>query len=105
MLYYDTIKAHHHHGRSRPSQCSLAGLQMPDYFTGLYYSDAPQPTYDFSQWAPDAMVIDLGTNDLPRAITRMNNGSSVKGPGTDRSYLVNIGMYVNWSCCDGLASD
>jgi len=39
------------------------GLQMPDYFTGAFYEDGNKPTYNFSSWAPDAMVIDLGTND------------------------------------------
>ena len=52
------------------------GLQMPDYFTGLYYKDGATPTYDFgaggSGWKPDAMFIDLGTNDAGR-IARMGS--------------------------------
>lgn len=42
------------------------GLQMPDYFVSTYYHDAPKPTYPFatSGWAPDAMIINLGTNDM-----------------------------------------
>lgn len=40
------------------------GLQMPDYFQSAFYHDAPSATYNFkSGWQPDAMVIDLGTND------------------------------------------
>lgn len=39
------------------------GLQMPDYFRSTYYQDGGKQTYNFSSWAPDAMFIDLGTND------------------------------------------
>lgn len=36
--------------------------------------DAPRPTYNFSSgWAPDAMFIDLGTNDV-RAINLRPSG-------------------------------
>lgn len=49
------------------------GLQMPDYFTAAFYGDGRNPTYNFSSWAPDAMVIDLGTNDM-RAITKIGAG-------------------------------
>lgn len=62
------------------------GLQMPDYFTGAFYRDAPKPTYDFkgTPWKPDAMVIDLGTNDM-RAIGKIGyNSTTGTGPGMDR---------------------
>lgn len=45
------------------------GLQMPDYFKAALYADAPRATYNFST-APDAIFIDLGTNDM-RAITKL----------------------------------
>ena len=47
------------------------GLQMPDYFLSQNYADAPRPTYNFTNgWSPDAMFINLGTNDV-RAITKL----------------------------------
>jgi len=56
------------------------GLQMPDYFQSAFYHDAPSATYNFkSGWQPDAMVIDLGTNDnnviskLPDGVQRFVN--------------------------------
>ena len=37
---------------------------MPDYYRSALASDAPAPTYNFSNgWTPDAVFIDLGTND------------------------------------------
>lgn len=62
------------------------GLQMPDYYTGAFYKDGRDPTYDFkgAGWKPDAVVIDLGTNDM-RAITKIGvNASTGLGPGMDR---------------------
>eukprot|EP00040_Diaphanoeca_grandis_P003692 m.25596 g.25596 ORF g.25596 m.25596 type:complete len:411 (-) comp15077_c0_seq1:130-1362(-) len=62
------------------------GLQMPDYFTGAFYEDGGNPTYGFktNSFKPDAMVIDLGTNDM-RAITSLGyNVTTGKGPGMDR---------------------
>jgi len=62
------------------------GLQMPDYFTGAFYTDGAHPTYDFknSGFKPDAMVIDLGTNDM-HAIARIGvNMTSGLGPGMDQ---------------------
>lgn len=58
------------------------GLQMPDYFTGAFYADGSKPTYDFAgPWKPDAMVIDLGTNDM-RAITKIGfNATTGTGAG------------------------
>ena len=44
------------------------GEQMPDYFPNTFYGE--RLAYNFSSWAPDAMVIDLGTNDM-RAITKL----------------------------------
>ena len=38
------------------------GEQMPDYFPNTFYGE--RLAYNFSSWAPDAMVIDLGTNDM-----------------------------------------
>lgn len=40
------------------------GLQMPDYYGSLFYDDAPNRTFDFKSWVPDAIVINLGTNDM-----------------------------------------
>lgn len=33
------------------------GLQMPDYFQSLFYKDAPNPSYTFRAWKPDAMFM------------------------------------------------
>ncbi len=33
------------------------GLQMPDYFPGLFFKDAPKATYHFEAWKPDAMFM------------------------------------------------
>eukprot|EP00937_MAST-01D_sp_MAST-1D-sp2_P007966 g7966.t1 len=46
---------------------SCGGLQMPDYMPAAMYGDAPRATYAFPRAeAPDAMVINLGTNDYAR---------------------------------------
>ena len=51
-------------GRCMMRECG--GLQMPDYYKSQLRSEAPAPTHDFGAaggWRPDAMVIELGTND------------------------------------------
>lgn len=44
---------------------------MPDYYLSQFFQDAPKPTHNFSAgWAPDAIFINLGTNDnrvIPKA--------------------------------------
>jgi hypothetical protein len=56
------------------------GLQMPDYFPSLFFQDAPKPTYSFdaAEWAPDAMFIDLGTNDR-RGIAKVDPNATGTG--------------------------
>jgi hypothetical protein len=68
------------------------GLQMPDYFTGLFYGDGATPTYDFGAgggWKPDAMFIDLGTND-ERVIARMGSPA-----GPDAFIAETVAFMVN----------
>lgn len=49
-------------GKCMVERC--AGLQMPDYYVGSLYADAPRDTFAFpTAAAPDAIVIHLGTND------------------------------------------
>ena len=59
-----------------PKSSRPGSLQMPDYYRSALTSDAPRPTYDFGGWKPDAVLINLGTNDM-RAIHGMktHNGS------------------------------
>lgn len=55
-------------GKCMMRECG--GLQMPDYYLSQFYADAPKPTHDFAAgWKPDAIFINLGTNDnlvIPR---------------------------------------
>ena len=55
------------------------GVQMPGYYLGQNYADNGEATFDFKAspgGAPDAIFIDLGTNDM-RAITTLG---PVDGP-------------------------
>ena len=47
---------------------SCPGLQMPDYYGSAFYADAPARTFDFAD-APDAVFVNLGTNDNLRIKT------------------------------------
>ena len=64
------------------------GLQMPDYFPSILYANAPNRTYDFSHWAPDAMFIDLGTNDM-RAITKLKEKGMGRFAEETVAFMVN----------------
>ena len=67
-------------GKCMMKECG--GLQMPDFYNSALISDAPRDTYKFgaSGWVPQAVFIDLGTND-ERVLHSMKkqhpNGSTV----------------------------
>ena len=49
-------------GKCMMRECG--GLQMPDYYNAATVASAPATTWDFQAgWHPDAVFIDLGTND------------------------------------------
>ena len=77
-------------GKCVMSECG--GLQMPDYFPGLFYKDAPHPTYKFGAWAPDAMFIDLGTNDM-RGIAKVDKKTA--GTGMQRFAQETLQFMIN----------
>ena len=64
-------------GKCMMRECG--GVQMPGYYLGQNYADDGEATFDFKAspgGAPDAIFIDLGTNDM-RAITKLG---PVAGP-------------------------
>ena len=64
-------------GKCMMRECG--GVQMPGYYLGQNYADDGEATFDFKaspRGAPDAIFIDLGTNDM-RAITKLG---PVAGP-------------------------
>ena len=64
-------------GKCMMRECG--GVQMPGYYLGQNYADNGEATFDFKAspgGAPDAIFIDLGTNDM-RAITTLG---PVDGP-------------------------
>ncbi|KAK7242862.1 hypothetical protein SO694_00015455 [Aureococcus anophagefferens] len=54
-------------GKCVTERCG-ASLQMPDYYGSAFYADAPARTFDFAD-APDAVFVNLGTNDNLRIKT------------------------------------
>lgn len=75
-------------GKCMMKECG--GLQMPDYFLSTYMTDAPKPTYPFatSGWAPDAMIINLGTNDM-RVIKTPDSAMAKKFTAETISFMKN----------------
>ena len=66
------------------------GLQMPDYYLSQFYADAPALTHNFSSgWAPDAVFVDLGTNDM-RVIQRMGDKGAQLFVAETVAFLTNI---------------
>ena len=54
-------------GKCVTERCG-ASLQMPDYYGSAFYADAPARTFGFAA-APDAVFVNLGTNDNLRIKT------------------------------------
>jgi hypothetical protein len=95
-------------GKCMMRECG--GLQMPDYYLATMYADAPQATYNFSAgWVPDAVFIDLGTNDMraisklgPSGMTAFANqtvnfmlGASARYGSRDIEFFLNAGPMEN----------
>ena len=73
------------------------GLQMPDYYMSALYKDAPLETFNFtSGWEPDAIFIDLGTNDA-NTIARMGQTGANLFVSETVTFMTNATQYYRKS--------
>ena len=77
--------------------CCEGDMNIPELFASTLGSDITSPTWNFSSWVPDAVVINLGTND------RLN----MKKPGAIESKYMDVYFHfvLNISSWYGIATD